>query len=152
VLGPAVAAFNAERLARPVQVDRIDFGAPPAAPQGLPPTNARYWTAMLIAGTLGTAIGDFAADGLGLGVASIVTVALLGAALAFGARAAASTKAAYWFTIVLVRTAGTNIGDYLAGRHGLGLGLLVSTPLIGLLLLATLLVWRPRREAVPRAV
>lgn len=132
-------------------VDRW-LGAPPAAPQGLPPTNARYWTAMLIAGTLGTAIGDFAADGLGLGVASIVTVALLGGALALGARAAASTKSAYWFTIVLVRTAGTNIGDYLAGRHGLGLGLLVSTPLTGLLLLATLLVWRPRRAALPRTV
>ena len=121
-----------------------------AAPQGLPATDARYWTAMLIAGTLGTAAGDFAADGLGLGPASIATVALLGGALVLGARAASTTKAAYWFTIVLVRTAGTNVGDYLAGRHGLALGLLVSTPLTGLLLLATLLLWRPRRDVLQR--
>lgn len=29
----------------------------------------------------------------------------------------------YWLTIVIIRTAGTNVGDFLAGRDGLHLGL-----------------------------
>jgi len=113
-----------------------------AAPPGLPATGALYWTAMLIAGTLGTAAGDCAADALGLGAASIATVALLGVALALGTRDALQTTIGYWITIVIVRTAGTNLGDFVAGRHGLGLGLPVSTPLTGLLMVAVLLLWK----------
>jgi len=119
------------------------------APPGLPATDAYYWAAMLTAGTLGTAVGDDVADTLGLGPATLVTVALLGLALACGARSALATKAGYWTAIVLVRTAGTNVGDFVVSRHGLGLGLPVGTPLTGLLLLAALLLWRPRRAAGP---
>ena len=113
-----------------------------AAPAGLPTTDALYWTAMLIAGTLGTAAGDCAADALGLGASSIATVVLLGVALALSTRGALKTKAGYWTTIVIVRTAGTNVGDYVVGRHGLGLGLPLGTPLTGLLMVAALLLWK----------
>jgi uncharacterized membrane-anchored protein len=122
-----------------------------ATQDDLPATDGYYWAAMLTAGTLGTAAGDFAADGLSLGPATVVTVALLGLALALGSRAARTTGAGYWITIVIVRTAGTNVGDFVAGRHGLALGLPVSTPLTGLLLLAALLLWRPRRANLPAA-
>jgi uncharacterized membrane-anchored protein len=127
---------------------RAAAARPGAAPPGLPATDAYYWAAMLTAGTLGTAVGDDVADTLGLGPATLVTVALLGLALALGAHAALlATQPGYWTAIVIVRTAGTNVGDFVAGRHGLGLGLPVSTPLTGLLLLAVLLLWRPRRAA-----
>jgi uncharacterized membrane-anchored protein len=47
----------------------------------------------------------------------------------------------YWFTIVLVRSAGTAVGDYLAGR-ALGLGLPTSTLITGMLMAVTLLFWK----------
>jgi uncharacterized membrane-anchored protein len=145
---PGVIAGLAVLLAAVVVSDRA---TPADDRQGLPATGVRYWTAMLIAGTLGTAIGDYAADMVGLGSASIISVAILGLALALGSRLALKTKGSYWTTIVIVRTAGTNVGDYIAGRHGLALGLPVSTPLTGVLLLATLLLWKPRRAVVPKA-
>jgi len=123
-----------------------------AAPTALPTTDALYWTAMLIAGTLGTAAGDYAADTLGLGPSSIATVALLGVALALGTRGALKTKGYYWTTIVIVRTAGTNVGDFIVGRHGLGLGLPLGTPLTGLFLVATLLLWKKPVPATARPI
>ena len=122
------------------------LGATRATDGGLPETNARYWTAMLIAGTLGTAAGDFFAHGLGLGAASVVTTAVLAGVLARGARTDLRTPFAYWATIVVVRTAGTNVGDFIEGRHGLAWGLPLSTAATGLLMLATLLLWK-RRQA-----
>jgi uncharacterized membrane-anchored protein len=119
-----------------------------AAPTGVPDTNALYWTGMLTAGTLGTAAGDFIAHDLGLGPASLVTSAVLAVVLALGGRSGLATPLAYWTTIVIVRTAGTNVGDFLAGRHGLGWGLPLSTALTGLLMLATLLLWKRRQVAL----
>jgi uncharacterized membrane-anchored protein len=124
-----------------------------AAPtRGLPATTGWYWAAMLIAGTLGTAFGDYVAGDLGLGLvwSSVLLSGLLGMLLALRSRPAFVTKPSYWRTIVMVRAAGTTVGDFLAGRRGLGLGLHVSTPCTGLLLVATLLLWRkqPTTQAV----
>ena len=47
----------------------------------------------------------------------------------------------YWSTIVVVRTAGTAIGDFLAGRQFF-LGLPMSTFCTGLVFVATLLIWK----------
>jgi uncharacterized membrane-anchored protein len=46
----------------------------------------------------------------------------------------------YWTTVVMIRAAGTAVGDFLAGRHMLGLPL--STLLTGLVLIAVLVVWK----------
>lgn len=115
--------------------------------RGMPATNGFYWAAMLIAGTLGTAIGDFVADDLGLGLAegSILLGAVLAVMLYLRSRPALVTKPSYWGTIVAVRGAGTTVGDFFASRHGLGLGLPVSTPCTGLLLIAMLLLWPAQR-------
>lgn len=99
---------------------------------GLPATDARYWTAMLLAGTLGTAAGDAIADGLGLGPACALTALALGGALLGGA--------GYWPSVLAIRTAGTNAGDLLA--HALGLppsAMLSIGAFVGILL-----VWRSR--------
>jgi uncharacterized membrane-anchored protein len=48
---------------------------------------------------------------------------------------------------VAARTAGTTLGDLLASRRGLGLGLVVSTICTGLLLAGIVILWRDRRAA-----
>jgi len=55
------------------------------------------------------------------------------------------TKSWYWLTIVAARTAGTTLGDFLASRRGLNLGLVVSTICTSLLLAGILILWRDRR-------
>ena len=142
---PAVLAGLAVLLVGVLALERGLTARGGAPIRGLPATTGWYWAAMLIAGTLGTAAGDYAADDLGLGLywGSLVLSALLAFMLAIRARPAWDTKASYWTTIVAVRTAGTTVGDLLAStRHGIGLGLPVSTPLTGLALLATLVLWR----------
>ena len=101
-----------------------------------------YWLAMLIAGTLGTVMGDFFSHDLHLGnaVASIVLSALLAPFLVLGARQLLWSLPLYWTTIVMVRAAGTTVGDLLAARNALGLAL--STAATGLLFIGFLIVWR----------
>jgi uncharacterized membrane-anchored protein len=50
----------------------------------------------------------------------------------------------YWSTIVVVRAAGTAVGDFLASSRGAGLGLQLSTAVTGLVFIAALLIWRER--------
>jgi uncharacterized membrane-anchored protein len=109
----------------------------------LPATDATYWAALLTAGVLGTAGGDFVASGLGLGYGSIVLAAVYGIVLLASARRGGMTKAWYWASIVAARTAGTTMGD-LAARH---VGLLLSTLCTGLLL-ACIVALRKERETV----
>jgi len=101
-----------------------------------------YWLAMLIAGTLGTVMGDFFSHDLHLGnaAASIVLSALLAPFLVLGARHLLWSLPLYWTTIVMVRAAGTAVGDLFAARNALGLAL--STTVTGLLFIGFLIVWR----------
>src|SRR5216683_6193277 len=96
-----------------------------AGGRNLPATDAPYWAAMLVAGTLGTASGDFTAGdlGFGLGLGSIVLAAILGGVLLMSGRFGGMTKPWYWASIVAARTAGTTMGDFVANPHGLGLSL-----------------------------
>jgi uncharacterized membrane-anchored protein len=116
---------------------------------GLPTTDAFFWASMLVAGTLGTVAGDFSSfnSGLGLARATVMLCVLLGAWFIFGRGLLRSTPF-YWFSIVLVRTAGTAAGDYLANRS-LGLGLPLSTLCTGLLLVITLMLWKPQPALQP---
>ena len=137
-----VIAGLAALLAGVVAIDRVS--AQTASRPGLPATNSRYWIAMLIAGTLGTAAGDGLVDVLhiGLPTASAIMVAVLAAVLALREQPIFAAPAFYWIAIVVVRTAGTNVGDLSA--HTIGLAL--STGLSGALFVATLLLWQKRRD------
>jgi uncharacterized membrane-anchored protein len=66
----------------------------------LPTTNGNYWLAMLTAGTLGTASGDFTADvvGLGLFYGSAVLIALFAVVLIISWRFGGMSKPWYWAT------------------------------------------------------
>jgi uncharacterized membrane-anchored protein len=113
----------------------------------LPATDMSYWITMLAAGTLGTAAGDWVAEqtGLGLAYGSLVLVAVLLAVWFVSDRFGRMTKPWYWLTIVAARTAGTTLGDLLASRRGLGLGLIVSTICTSLLLAGIVILWRRHR-------
>ncbi len=115
----------------------------------VPATNTLYWLAMLTAGTLGTASGDFTAGpaGLGLFYGSAVLTAVFFVVLAFASGFGGMSKPWYWACIVGARTAGTTLGDMLASRHGLDLGLSVSTLVTGSLLAAVILLW-PRDRSI----
>lgn len=113
------------------------------APTELPRTGVDYWIAMLVAGTLGTVLGDYASFGLGLGTryASLLLDILLAVVLWLGGVRLFAITAYYWFAIVVVRTAGTAMGDYLAGKE-VGIGLEMSTVLSGLLFVLVAWVWK----------
>ena len=125
---------------------------PDPAGRPVPVTDAGYWAAMLVAGTLGTVAGDLVEDWAGEGAAVVACAPLLlVAVLAHGALPRPGL-AAYWATIVVARTAGTTAGDFAADRDGLALGLSPATACSGALLLCVLLLWRrraPQRAFAP---
>ena len=80
-----------------------------------PRVEAFYWATIMFSQTLGTALGDWTADSIGLGYA--------GAALVFGGLllliaaayfwTAASRTALFWAAFVLTRPLGAVVGDFL---------------------------------------
>src|ERR1700722_7196692 len=68
----------------------------------LPATDASYWIVMLTAGTLGTALGDWVAGplGLGLGLGSAVLALIFGMVLLLATGFGHMTKPWYWLAIV----------------------------------------------------
>jgi len=115
----------------------------------LPAADTVYWIVMLAAGTLGTALGDWVAGELklGLGFGSVALAAILGGILLIATRYGHMTKPWYWLSIVAARTLGTTLGDFLASRRGLNLGLWVSTLCTSLLLISILVLWKSRTAA-----
>ncbi len=119
---------------------------------GQPATTAWYWASLLVAGTLGTAVGDWMAEGLhlGTGYGTLLLGAMFAVVLALGWHSRWTTKAGYWLAIIAVRSAGTTAGDWLAFRddpglsNGLNLGLPVSTAITGVLFIAILVLWKTR--------
>jgi uncharacterized membrane-anchored protein len=110
-----------------------------------------YWLAMLIAGTTGTVMGDFFSHDLHLGnaMASLVLSALLAPFFVAGAWRGLWPLPLYWATIVMIRAAGTTVGDLVAARHALGLPL--STAVTGVLFVGLLLLWRSAKRETAAA-
>lgn len=109
---------------------------PPLPATGYLPVHGFYWVTMLIAGVLGTVAGDAASYPLGLGNfgAMIAYGVPLAAILAIGRNGMLTRLGVYWFTVVLVRSAGTAAGDLLAhGFFGIGF----STALSGVVFIGT---------------
>ena len=114
----------------------------PAADRiGSPVIDAWYWTAMVLAGIFGTVGGDLAANRLGLPVASVLLVLLLLIVLWRRFQRFPASMMAYWTAVLTERCAATPVGDWLASRRGLALGLPLAMLCTGSLLAAALL-WR----------
>lgn len=101
-----------------------------------------YWVCMFIAGTLGTVIGDFCSHNLRLDDAGAMALLspVVAALFLIGRYGPLRLLPFYWLTVVAIRAAGTEVGDFLSGRHMLGLPL--STAVTGVLFVALLVVWR----------
>jgi uncharacterized membrane-anchored protein len=101
-----------------------------------------YWASMFIAGTLGTVIGDYCSHDLHLGDAgaSILLSPILGLLFVTARNGLLRSLWFYWLTVVMVRAAGTAVGDLVSGRNMLGLPL--STLVTGALFVALLVLWK----------
>jgi uncharacterized membrane-anchored protein len=111
--------------------------APPHTP-GVVPVNGFYWLTMFFAGVLGTLIGDAMSYAAGLGNlgATLVLSVPLAIALFVGRRGLLTQLYFYWFTVVLIRSAGTAAGDLLAHKY---LGLTGATAASGAIFIAFVL-------------
>jgi uncharacterized membrane-anchored protein len=109
-----------------------------------------YWVSMFIAGSLGTVIGDYCSHDLQLGDAgaSILLSPILGLLFVVARGGLLQSLWFYWLTVVMVRAAGTAVGDFVSGRNMLGLPL--STLVTGMLFVALLALWR--QPATPKLV
>jgi uncharacterized membrane-anchored protein len=126
-----------------------------------PRVEAFYWAAITFSQTLGTALGDWIADSMGLGYD--------GGALVFAAGLAALAAAYYWANVsrvflfwaafILTRPLGATVGDFLdkpISEGGLALSRPVASALIAAFIVGCIIVLpqRPGRhpgssEAIP---
>jgi len=119
-----------------------------------PRVEAFYWATITCSQTLGTALGDWAADaGLGYGGGAL----LFGAALALVALAYYTTSASrvllFWAAFILTRPLGATLGDFFDKPPAQG-GLGMSRPLASLVLAAFVLacvLLLPQRAATASA-
>lgn len=119
----------------------------PIDPNVMPDTSNSYWITMLIAGVLGTIIGDELWHEVGLTESSIVLSLMMVALIYFGYKSYLLYTALYWFGIVFARIAGTAVGDWLAkssDRGGAGLSLELATVLSGSVFILTCIFWKIR--------
>ena len=106
-----------------------------------PPAEGFYWLTITFSQTLGTALGDWAADDGGLGYAGGALLfggALAGLALLYY-RTRTSRVALFWAAFILTRPLGATVGDFLDKPIAKG-GLDFSRPLASAVLAAAILV------------
>lgn len=106
-----------------------------------PRVEAFYWAAITVSQTLGTALGDWAADtgGLGYQGGALVFAAALAVVAAAYFWTRLSRVALFWLAFILTRPLGATVGDFLDKpvSHG---GLALSRPVASLVLAATIVV------------
>lgn len=91
-----------------------------------------YWAAFLVSNTLGTALGDFFADDLGLGFekGALIIGGLLVVLAGLHYLTKLSTVLLFWLAFVLTRPFGATFGDFLTkplSEGGLNLGTIGSS-------------------------
>lgn len=111
----------------------------------LPAAGPFYWFTMLVAGALGTVLGDGMGHAFGpvqVGVPISAGLATLAMAAVLGVRGRQiwTSPASYWVAVVVVRWWGTNFGDI----SKFLLSLPVSMAATGVALALMLLIWRER--------
>ena len=119
-----------------------------------PRAEAFYWVTILFSNTLGTALGDWAADDGGLGFEGGALV--FGAAIALIAVAYYTTSLSrtllFWAAFILTRPLGATVGDLLtkpAGDGGLHLGRFASTGVIAVFIVACIVLLPQRAGSHP---
>jgi uncharacterized membrane-anchored protein len=120
----------------------------------IPVPNVTYWAAMVVAGLLGTVSGDFISGDLGFGVGqgAVVLTAITACFMLACLLEDRVSKSWYWLAVVAVRTAGTDIGDYLSADDGLNLGFTLTSLCLGMALVTMVFAWKDQRvPELPKA-
>ncbi|HEY0996632.1 MAG TPA: hypothetical protein VGD77_11630 [Gemmatimonadaceae bacterium] len=104
-----------------------------------------YWVTILVSNTLGTALGDFTADDLGLGFAkgALVFAALILLVALLSALTRVSRSLLFWAAYVLTRPLGATLGDTLTKpvvHGGLNLGRIGSSLVIAAVMVLVVFV------------
>jgi len=110
-----------------------------------PRTEGFYWVTIMFSQTLGTALGDWTADSLGLGYtgAAMVFAALLLLVLAGYLWTRVSRTALFWAAFVLTRPLGAVLGDFLdkpTSAGGLALSRYSASAVLLVLIIVSVLV------------
>jgi uncharacterized membrane-anchored protein len=110
-----------------------------------------YWITILVSNTLGTALGDFAADNLGLGFqgGAAVFSAMIAVVAALHVFTRAPTTILFWAAYVLTRPLGATLGDTLTkplDKGGLDLSRINSSLVIAVIMIVA--VWFTERRQV----
>jgi len=118
--------------------------AQPIDPQFVPQTHAMYWLMMMVAGVLGTVLGDHVADEYGLSAsAQVLTLGMMVLVL-LGYKNFLILTPLYWLGVAWARVAGTDVGDWLAKsaeKGGSGLDLPTATVISGFVFTVLALFW-----------
>jgi uncharacterized membrane-anchored protein len=110
---------------------------------------AFYWITITFSQTLGTALGDWAADDSGLGYEGAALVFGAGLALTAGAYfwTALSRAWLFWVAFILTRPLGATIGDFLdkpLAAGGLSLSRPIASAVIAVLMIIGIVIVRQR--------
>jgi uncharacterized membrane-anchored protein len=111
-----------------------------------------YWLTILVANTLGTALGDFTASDTGLGFerGALVFAVLIAVVAAFNLFTRLPKSILFWAAYVLTRPLGATLGDTLTKPHeegGLEFGRITSTLVMAgaMVIIVAFTSWRKRR-------
>ncbi|MFL5281604.1 MAG: hypothetical protein ACJ8AW_11570 [Rhodopila sp.] len=126
------------------------FTRPDPVRGGSPLVDGAYWMAMFVAGLFGTVAGDFIHHSIGLYAASGLLCLALAGLIVTRNVAASTSMLLYWAIVMAERCAGTAVGDALASRRAVGLGVLIATVCTTVLTLDALWM-RARFWRQPRA-
>jgi uncharacterized membrane-anchored protein len=111
----------------------------------MPDTTPKYWLGMLMAGVLGTLVGDEVFHEFGLANTALVLSVCMALLIVVGYRSFLVVTSLYWFGVVFARVAGTAAGDWLAkstDRGGSGLDLYSATLVSATVFAALVWLWR----------
>lgn len=109
-----------------------------------------YWVTILVANTLGTALGDFVADTRGFGFerGALVFAALIAVVAVLHFTTRIPTAILFWAAYILTRPLGATLGDTLTKPHaqgGLALGRISSSAVIAVVMVIAVAVTPLRR-------
>lgn len=108
-----------------------------------------YWLTITFSQTLGTALGDWTADSVGLGYsgAAILFSGVLAVVVAYYYWTTVSRTLLFWVAFILTRPLGAAVGDFLDKPHaagGLALSRVAASAVLFAFILATVLLLRQK--------